>query len=263
MSKVAIVTGSATGLGAACAIELAARGWNIVVNYSKSRHEAEETLAKVQGHGVEAMLVQANISQDADCRRLAAAAVEKWGRIDGLINNAAVTKFQKTGDLEDVTPEDFAHILGTNVTGTYMMTRAVYPTMKKQWEEDQERGAVVNISSIAGGTGNGSSIPYSASKGAINTMTLGLARWLAPAVRVNTVCPGVVQGRWLRDGMGETEYENMMERMIETTPLRLAGTAEQSAEAAVFLLTSGTAITGEILFVDAGSHLGGLPLKGR
>jgi 3-oxoacyl-[acyl-carrier protein] reductase len=144
-----------------------------------------------------------------------------------------------------------------------MMTRAVWPTMKKQWDERQERGSVVNISSIAGATGNGSSIPYVASKGGLNTMTLALARWLSPAVRVNTVCPGVIQGRWLLNGMGEAEYEKFKERMEQTTPLRMAGTAEQSAEAAVFFLTGASGITGEILFVDAGSHLGSLPLKGR
>lgn len=263
MNKVAIVTGSATGLGAACAIEVAARGWNVVVNYSRSRNEAEETFAQVKAKGVDAILVQADIGQDADCRKLAGAALEKWGRIDGLINNAGTTKFQKERDLEDVTPEDFDRILRVNLAGPYMMTRAVWPTMKKQWVERQERSAIVNISSIAGVTGNGSSIPYVASKGGLNTMTLALARWLGPAVRVNTVCPGVIQGRWLRNGMSESEYEQFKTRMEQTTVLRMAGTAEQSAEAAVFFLTSASGITGEILLVDAGSHLGALPLKGR
>ncbi|NPC58180.1 SDR family NAD(P)-dependent oxidoreductase [Caenimonas soli] len=263
MAKVAIVTGSATGLGAACAFELADRGWNVAINYSKSKIEAEETFSKVKSKGVDAILVQADVGRDADCRRLAAATLEKWGRIDGLINNAATTKFQKERDLEDVTPEDFERIMRVNVAGPYMMTRAVWPTMKKQWEEREERGSVVNISSIAGGTGNGSSIPYVASKGGLNTMTLALARWLGPAVRVNTVCPGVIQGRWLLNGMGEAEYDKFKEKMAEVTPLRMVGTAEQSAEAAVFFLTSASGITGEILFVDAGSHLGYLPLKGR
>ncbi|WP_342710005.1 SDR family oxidoreductase [Bradyrhizobium sp. B124] len=263
MTKVAIVTGSATGLGAACAIELADRGWNITINYSKSKKDAEETFEKVKAKGVDAILVQANVGQDADCRKLAAATLEKWGRIDGLINNAATTKFQKEGDLEDVTPEDFECIMRINVAGPYMMTRAVWPTMRKQWEEREERGSIVNISSIGGATGNGSSIPYVASKGGLNTMTLALARWLGPAVRVNTVCPGIVQGRWLLNGMGETEYEKLKEKMTQNTPLRLAGTAEQSAEAAVFFLTSASGVTGEILLVDAGSHLGYVPLKGR
>lgn len=263
MSKVVIVTGSATGLGAACAVELAARGWNVAINYSKSKKEAEETYEAVKAKGVEAILVQADIGQDADCRRLAAETMKKWGRITGLINNAATTKFQKDRDLDDVTPEDFDRILRVNVAGPYMMTRAVWPTMKTQWDECQERGSIVNISSIAGTMGNGSSIPYSASKGGLNTMTLALARWLAPAVRVNTVCPGVIQGRWLRSGMGDSEYEAFKAKMEQMTPLRMAGTAEQSAEAAVFFLTSASGITGEILLVDAGSHLGALPLKGR
>ena len=125
--KVAIVTGSATGLGASCAIDLAERGWNVVINYTKSKKEADETYAAVKAKGVEAILVQADMGQDADCRKLAAETMKKWGRIDGLINNAGTTKFQNQGDLDGVTPEDFDRILRVNVTGPYMMSRAVYP----------------------------------------------------------------------------------------------------------------------------------------
>lgn len=263
MAKVAIVTGSATGLGAACAVDLAGRGWNVAINYSKSKKEADETYAKVKAHGVDAILVQADMGKDADCRKLAAETLKKWERIDGLINNAGTTKFQNQGDLEGVTAEDFDRILRVNVTGPYMMSRAVWPTMKKQWEKRKERGSIVNISSNAGATGIGSSIPYVASKGALNTMTLSLARWFGPAVRVNTVCPGFIQTRWLLEGLGQGEYENMKEAIEQTTPLRQAGTPEQMAEAALFFLTSASNITGEFLLVDAGSHLGFLPMKGR
>ncbi|MGY8685680.1 SDR family oxidoreductase [Bradyrhizobium sp. UFLA05-153] len=263
MAKVAIVTGSATGLGAACAVELASRGWNVAINYTKSKKEADETLAKVKALGVEAILVQADMGQDADCRRLAAETLQKWGRIDGLINNAGTTKFQKEGDLHGVAAEDFDRILRINVAGPYMMSRAVWPTMKKQWDESKERGSIVNISSNAGATGIGSSIPYVASKGALNTLTLAMARWLGPAVRVNTVCPGFIQTRWLKEGLGQADYEKMKEALEQTTPLRQAGTPEQMAEAALFFLTSASNITGEFLLVDAGSHLGTLPLKGR
>lgn len=256
MTKVAIVTGSATGMGAACAVDLADRGWNVAINYSRSKKEAEETYAKVKAIGVDAILVQADIGQDGDCRRLAAETLKKWGRIDGLINNAGTTKFQKDGDLEDVTAEDFDRIMRINVAGPYMMTRAVWPTMKKQWEERKERGSIVNVSSNAGVTGIGSSMPYVASKGALNTLTLALARWLGPAVRVNTVCPGFIQTRWLLNGLGEAEYEKLKETTEKYLPLRQAGTPEQMSEAAVFLLTSASNITGELLIVDAGSHLG-------
>jgi len=263
MAKVAIVTGSATGLGAACAIDLASRGWNVAINYTKSKKEADETYAAVTAKGVEAILVQADMSQDADCKKLAAETLKKWGRIDGLINNAGMTKFQNQGDFDGVTAEDFDRILRLNVTGPYMMSRAVFPTMKKQWEEKQERGSIVHISSIAGVMGVGSSIPYACSKGALNTLTLTLARQMSPAARVNTVCPGFIQTRWLLGGMGEENYNKMKTQQEESTPLRQAGTPEQMAEAVLFFLTSASNITGEFLIADAGTHLGGLPMKAR
>jgi 3-oxoacyl-[acyl-carrier protein] reductase len=263
MAKVAIVTGSATGLGAACAVDLAGRGWNVAINYTKSKKEADETYEKVKAKGVQAILVQADMGQDADCRKLAAETLKAWGRVDGLINNAGTTKFQSQGDLEGVTPEDFDRILRVNVTGPYMMSRAVYPTMKKQWDEAGDRGSICNISSIAGVMGIGTSIPYAASKGALNTLTLSLARWFGPAVRVNTVCPGFIQTRWLLGALGQDDYEKLKNSQETSTPLRQAGTPEQMAEAVIFFITSASNITGEFLIVDAGTHLGGLPMKGR
>ena len=262
-NKVAIVTGSATGLGAACARDLATRGWNVAINYTKSKKEADETYAAVRKAGVDAILVQADMGQDADCRKLAAETLKKWDRVDGLVNNAGTTKFQNQGDLEGVSAEDFDRILRVNVTGPYMMTRAVFPTMRKQYEAKGERGSIVNISSIAGVMGVGTSIPYAASKGALNTLTLSLARWFGPAVRVNTVCPGFIQTRWLLGGMGEENYNKLKQSQEQTAPLRQAGTPEQMAEAVMFFLTSASNITGEFLIVDAGTHLGGLPMKGR
>ena len=263
MAKVAIVTGSATGLGAACAVDLAGRGWNVAINYSKSKKEADDTYAKVKATGADAILVQADMGQDADCKKLAAETMKKWGRIDGLINNAGTTKFQNQGDLDGVSAEDFDRILRVNVTGPYMMSRAAFPAMKKQWDEKKERSAIVNISSIAGVMGVGTSIPYAASKGALNTLTLSLARWFAPAVRVNTVCPGFIQTRWLLGALGQADYEKLKESQEQTTPLRQAGTPAQMAEAALFFLTSASNITGEFLIVDAGTHLGALPMKAR
>ncbi|MER9362734.1 SDR family oxidoreductase [Mesorhizobium sp. M0500] len=258
MTKVAIVTGSATGMGASCAIDLATRGWNVTINYSRSKKEAGETYAKVKAQGVEAIVVQADVGQDADCRKLVAETLSKWGRIDGLINNAATTKFQKDGDLEDVTPEDFDRIFRVNTTGAFMMSRAVFPAMKRLWEESEERGAIVNVSSNAALTGDGSSVPYALSKGALNTLTVTLARWLSPAVRVNTICPGFIQTRWMLNGIGEIEYNKMKEDEAQRTPLRQAGTPEQMSEAALFFLTEASNITGQIIVVDAGDHLGRL-----
>ena len=189
---------------------------------------------------------------------MAQAAIDKWGRIDGLINNAGTTHFVNHANLEGLTADDFHRIYSVNVIGPYQMTRAVAGQMKQQG-----RGAVVNVSSIAGVMGVGSSIAYTASKGALNTMTLSLARALGPEIRVNTICPGFIQGRWLRGGMGDEAYEAAKAFQERTTPLRKAGTPEDMAQAAVWFIEGADLITGEILIVDAGSHLGGAPLTAR
>jgi 3-oxoacyl-[acyl-carrier protein] reductase len=261
--RVAIVTGSATGLGAACALQLADLGWNIVVNYTRSKVEADRTMAEVKAKGVDAELVQADVGSDADCKRLVEAAVKRWGRVDGIINNAGTTKFQNQGDLDGVQAEDFESIYRINVVGPYQMSRAAFPQMKQQWDVGKDRSSIVNISSVAGVMGVGSSIPYMCSKGALNTLTLALAKWLAPAVRVNTVCPGFIQTRWLRQGLGDDNYTRLKEQQESSTPLRNAGTPEQMAEVAIFFLASASNITGEFLIVDAGMHLASLPMKGR
>ena len=255
---VTIITGSATGVGAACAKLLASKGCNVVINYTKSETEAKETQAACEALGVETLLVQADVSKDEDCRRMAQAAIDKWGRIDGLINNAGTTHFMNHANLEGLSAEDFQRIYAVNVIGPYQMTRAVVPQMKKQGS-----GAVVNVSSIAGVMGVGSSIAYTASKGALNTMTLSLARALGPEVRVNTICPGFIQGRWLRGGMGDDAYEAAKAAQERNTPLKKAGTPEDMAQAAVWFIEGADLITGEILIVDAGSHLGGAPLIAR
>ncbi len=248
---VAIVTGSATGLGAATARLLAAKGCHVVINYSRSEAEAKETQAACEAEGVETLLVQADIGDDARCRRLVAQTMAKWGRIDALVNNAGTTKYVAHDDLEGLTPEDFEHIFRINVFGLYQMTRAVAPHMKAAG-----RGAIVNISSIAGVQGNGSSIAYAGSKGAVNTMTLSLARALAPEIRVNAICPGFIGGRWQAAGMGSTEkYRARVQAVGETTPLRRANTPEDIAEAVVWFVDGARWVTGETLLVDAGSHL--------
>lgn len=256
--KVAIVTGSATGLGAAAALMLAEKGWNVVINYTKSLKEAQETEAACRKAGAETLLAQGDVAEDADCLAIVDATVKKWGRVDGLINNAGTSVFNNHAKLDGVNKDDFLRIYSVNVVGGYQMVRACAPHMKKQG-----KGAVVNISSIAGVMGIGSSIPYAASKGALNTMTLSLARALGPEIRVNCVCPGFIQSRWLLGGLGEKTYNALKQSQEENTPLRHAGTPEDMAEVAVWLLTGAGNVTGEIIMADAGAHLAGAPLKGR
>jgi 3-oxoacyl-[acyl-carrier protein] reductase len=248
---VCIVTGSATGTGAACAIQLARKGARVVVNYSKSENDAQETLAQCKAAGADALLVQGDVALDADCRKLAQAALDKWGRIDGLVNNAGITKFAPHADLEALSAEDFQRIYAVNVIGPYQMIRACTPAMKKQGN-----ASIVNVSSISGVKGVGSSVAYIASKGALNAMTLSLARALAPEIRVNAICPGLIETRWHLSRFSEADYAKFKATYEKNVPLAKAASADDVAEVAVWLLEGAGQITGETILVDGGLHLG-------
>lgn len=257
--KVAIVTGSASGIGQAVALKLARGGAKVVINYTRSIAEAEDTLAQVQALGAEGLLAQADVADDAACRAMVQKAVNAWGRIDILVNNAGATRFAPHDDLEALSGEDFVDVYKTNVVGAYQMVRACAPAMR-----EAGKGAVVNISSLAGATGLGSSIAYAASKGAMNTLTLSLARSLAPLIRVNCVCPAFVATRWFSDRVTPEQFDTILKKQVETMPLARAGTAEDVAVPVAFFCGEGSDhITGEILITDAGYHLNMVPLKGR
>jgi 3-oxoacyl-[acyl-carrier protein] reductase len=255
---VAIVTGSSSGVGAATARQLAERGAHVVINYASNEDGARATQEACEAFGVETAVVRANVADDADCRRLAATAEERWGRIDALVNNAGTTKFCAHHDLEGLDSADFMNIYGVNLVGPYQMTRAVAPAMKRGG-----RGSIVNVASIAGVTGIGSSIAYAASKGALVTMGLSLARVLGPEIRVNTVCPGFIQGDWLEQGMGAENYARTKTFLEDSTPLRLTTTPDSIAEAILYFLTGADVVTGETLILDGGHHLNQMPFARR
>ena len=258
---IVVVTGASTGLGRAVAVETAARGAKaVIVNYARSAEEAQETARQVEAEGAQAVLAQGDVGSDADCRRIAAAA-EPFGRIDALFNNAGVTKFAPNhADLDAVSAEDFVRLYQVNVVGAFQMLRAARSLL----ESAPRPGAVVNTSSIAGVAGIGSSVPYTASKGAMNTMTLSLARALAPKIRVNAVCPGFIDTPWFDKGVGAERAQKMREGAAANTPLKAASSAEDIAAAAVFLASPASRhVTGETLLVDAGTHLGYAPLSMR
>jgi NAD(P)-dependent dehydrogenase (short-subunit alcohol dehydrogenase family) len=257
--KVILVTGGATGLGAAVAVGAAKRGAKaVVLNCSKSLAEAEATAAAVRAAGAEAEIAQGNVAEDADCRKIAAAAA-RFGRLDALVNNAGVTKHvQNHADLDGLSKEDFLRIFTVNTVAPFQMIRACRSLL-----EAAERSSVLMTSSIAAVTGGGSSVAYAASKGALNTMTLSLARALAPKIRVNAICPGFIDTRWFPDAFGAETTERIRQRIIETTPLKAASKPEDIADAALFLISDAARhITGETLMVDAGLHLGPSPQAG-
>ena len=257
---VVLVTGASTGLGRAVAVEVASRGAKaVVINYARNRDDAEETARQVGAHGAEAVLVQGDVADDADCHKIAAAA-QPFGRVDALFNNAGTTKFANHADLDAISGQDFLDLYAVNVVGAYQMVRACRSLL----EAAPQPGAVVNTASIAGVTGIGSSVPYAASKGALNTMTLSLARALAPKIRVNAICPGFIDTPWFGKGLGEAAADQIRANVAAGTPLKAASSPEDIAAAAVFLASPASRhVTGETLMVDAGSHLGFAPLVAR
>lgn len=249
--QVAIVTGSSGGVGAATAKLLASKGCNVLVNYHSNQAGGEAVAEECRAAGVESVVFGGSVADDASCVEMVAAAHRQWGRVDILVNNAGTTKFVAHTDLDGLDSADFQQIYGVNVIGPYQMIRAVAPLMKSQ----PEGGSVVNVASTAGINGIGSCIAYAASKGALVTMSLSLARALGPEMRVNTVCPGFIQGDWLRKGYGDKAYEKMRDNQIRSAPLGRTATPETVAEAILQFITGSPVITGETLIVDGGNHL--------
>src|SRR5262245_6933137 len=191
-SKAALVTGGGTGVGRASVLQLAARGYDVAINYSRSQGEAEATAAAAREQGVRAITIACDVSADAQVRSMLDQCQREFGRLDVLVNNAAVTYFIPHADMEALTEDKWDRILSVNLKGPFFVCRAAVPLMRSGGG-----GAIVNVASVAGLAGSGSSIAYAASKGALITLTKSLARSLAPAIRVNAVCPGVILSRWL------------------------------------------------------------------
>lgn len=256
---VTIVTGSSSGIGAATVKTLAENGGHVVINYSKSAAAAEQVAADCRKHGVEALVVQADVGKEEDRLRIVDETIAKFGKITGLVNNAGTTVFMDHANLGGLSEEDFHNVYHLNVIAPFMMSRAVEKQMRAGG-----RGSIVNISSVAGVMGVGSSVAYAASKGALNTMTLSLARVLGPEIRVNTVCPGFVIGEWLKNGMGEARYEATRTHLATNTALKKpGGTPEEMAEPVVWFLYGASNTTGEFMIADGGMHLGQAPLTMR
>lgn len=239
----ALVTGSATGVGRACAARFAAAGFDVVINCSRSAAEAEETSQLVQAEGVSSLVVECDVSQDAAVREMIQRIEQKFGGLDVLVNNAGCTFPVPHPQLEEMTEEKWDRILAVNLKGPFFVSRAAAPLLRKS-----DRAAIVNVSSIAALGGRGSSIAYCASKGGLNTLTKSLALALAPDIRVNAVCPGPIDTRWMSSWMSPEEIE----RMTAHDPLPRMSTPDDIADAVMFLATGGQMMTGQCIVVDGG-----------
>ena len=247
--KTALITGASRGVGAATALQLAQAGCRVAINYHQSAERAHAVADQCHNAGVEAIVIQGDVAEDADCRTMVQKTVEAFGELDVLVNNAGTTRFIDFPDLDAVTDEDWDRILAVNLKGPFQMTRAAREALAAG-----DGGVIVNVASIAGIAGAGSSIPYCASKAALIVMTKSLARTLGPAIRVNAVAPGFIEGEWLQKGLGE-DYEKAKQNKAVGSILNAVSTPEDIA-AGILTMSTAPKTTGHTLVIDAGDTLG-------
>lgn len=246
---VAIVTGGATGIGRAVCEGLAERGAAAVaIDYAHSRDAAEELASRLRATGTEAAAIQADVADETAVRGLVDQVLARQGRLDIVVNSAAVTRFIPHPDLDALTDEVWQVILQTNLMGPFYLARAAAPALRRS------RGAIVSVASISAERGSGSSIPYAVSKAALVQLTRGLAIALSPEVRVNCVSPGHVDTRWHRDHLGDEAADELVRQKAEGEPAGRVSTAEDVAEVILSLLETHM-VTGQTLIVDGGKHL--------
>lgn len=247
--RVILVTGSSSGIGAEVAKIAASQGFRVVINYNSKQEAAEKIAQTCRDLGGEAITVKANVGNDEDCIALVDAAVKEWGRVDVMVNNAGTTKVVPHSDLHGLTAEDFQNIYQVNTIGAFQMIRAVVPVMKKTG------GSIVNVASVAGLIGGGTSLAYGCSKAALLAINKSMARELGPEIVVNAVCPGFVDGEWLREGLGHETYDLVKGHYENKAPTNQVMTPESVAENIWYFAVGAKNITGEHLLMDGGATL--------
>ncbi|WP_028552778.1 SDR family NAD(P)-dependent oxidoreductase [Paenibacillus sp. UNC451MF] len=242
-NKVALITGGGTGIGRAASIKLAERGAIVAVNYSRSQADAEDIVQHICKNGGKAIAIKADVSQDQEVNEMVDTIAQQLGGIDLLVNNASITRHIPFDDLDAASEEVWDELYDVNVKGMFYCARAA-----SRWMLKNKQGAIVNIGSIAGQTGLGSSLPYAVSKAAVHGLTKSLARALAPYVRVNCVVPGAVATRWWAG------REEQMNRLAPNLLLQRISTPEDIAQLVCASLEQ-EAMTGQIITIDSGQTL--------
>lgn len=239
--KVALVTGATRGIGKAIALELADNGYDIVLNYRSVNDELKQTQKEIEEKNVNCFLVYGDISKFEDCENIAKQAMEEFGRIDVLVNNAGITR---DGLIMRMKKEDFESVIDTNLTGTFNMTRNIVPFMIKQ-----KNGRIINLSSVVGITGNAGQTNYSASKAGVIGFTKSLAKEVASRnILVNAIAPGFIE-----TDMTKVLSDNVKEAILNQIPLKRMGEAKEVAKLVKFLVSDDSKyITGQVINVDGG-----------
>ena len=235
--KLALVTGGSRGIGRACALRLAKEGFDVVINYAGNEEAANKTVEDIKALGVQAEAYKFDISDNAATTEVINKIIEKYGRIDVLVNNAGITR---DGLFMRMSKENWDAVINTNLTGAYNVTQPVIKVMMKQ-----RIGAIVNMASIVGIYGNAGQANYAAAKAGLIGFTKSLAKELASRnIRVNAVAPGFILTDMTRDLDSE--------KITEHIPLKRLGTADDIADAVAFLAAGTTYVTGQVLQVDGG-----------
>ncbi len=254
-NHVAIITGGGTGVGAATARQLSQEGWAVVVIYSRSQADAESTVSEIRSAGGRAIAIQADVAVDEQCRAMVDRTLAEFGRVDLLVNCAAITEFIPFDRLEDVSDEVWLRLYQVNVMGAFHCARAVREPMLKAGG-----GQIINISSVAAQLSQGSSIPYCCSKAALDSLTVSLARTLAPHIRVNAIAPGFIANRWTKAGLSD-RYESVKDAYAKTLPLGRVCTPDDIATGILSLVNGSPLVTGQTLTVDGGMMISGFQVK--
>lgn len=242
--KTAVVTGASKGIGASIAEHLAAEGASVVVNYASSKAAADAVVERIKGKGGSAVAVQGDVSKPADIEKLFAETTKAFGNVDVLVNNAGIYDFQP---LESITPEHFHRQFDLNVLGLLLTTQAAVKTFR-------DGGSIINVSSIVGPMPVPTASVYSASKAAVDAITVALAGELgARRIRVNSINPGMVETEGLHSvGFAESDFRKHVEA---TTPLGRIAQPEDIAKAAVFFASDDAGwVTGQTLVLAGGAR---------
>ncbi|SMG06832.1 SDR family NAD(P)-dependent oxidoreductase [Paraburkholderia susongensis] len=252
-APVCTITGAASGIGAATAMRFARAGWSVAIgNFDEStRHDALAVEAECRALGAQTLVFDADVGDAAACRRAIDTIADRWRRIDALVNCAGTTRAIPHHALDDIDAAEFERVYRVNTIGLFQMTRAAAPLLRESAQAARST-SVVNVSSLAGLNGTGSSIAYAASKGAVNTMTLSLARSLAPHVRVNAIAPGMVDDGLLQRTLQPEQYRDVLARMTGNSPLKRVSQPAEIADLAFFLVDQAPAITGQIIAAENG-----------
>jgi len=243
---VALITGAARGIGRSTALECARQGYDVVLNFSRSREVAEKAASEAAALGARTLLCQADVSDESRVVRMIEEVRAAFGRLDALVNNAGTTVATPPSELDSLSMEDWDRVFAVNVRGTFQVTRVAVPLLR-----EAPNPAVVNLASIVGLRPGPQPFPYAASKAAVVNLTRTLAGALGPSIRVNAVAPGWMVGDWMEQALGEN-YERLMERRAKLTPLRRCVTPDEVAVTIVNLLTSNPFVNGEVIVIDGG-----------